>query len=472
MGLERKVPISTPPILKVFQLKVSITMDSRKLVFITLFIACYLIPTAISSVHYLDEWGIYELDPIDGTVSPIFTSPDEIITIRLDPTGEILATSIKTGGKEYEHTELYTVRTDGTGLTRLTDNHDWDLYPSWSPDGGEIGFLSFRDETLDIWVMDADGGNQRLLYDSGGHDADIHWVGDLIAFTRDSQIWVMNSDGTNARRVTDPPRAGEWGDAVLPFGDYDPRINPDGSRIIFERLVGDSTQYGNYDLFMVNIDGSSETRLTENGWTQGLVSWSNDGQKLVYIVSAVGLEGRYDLFFIDPDGSGMVDITSDILPREFLANSPIFSKDDSTIYFIGQWFGWKILDTVITCAVSTPSVDLGNAVTVAGSLGSYVQSVDIQVTFTQPDGTDVIFDVTTDGGNYALDFQPDQLGEWEVQSSWIGDSGHGESSSEVKTITVLEETEPENSGIPGFYIEAILKKGSYHGYDAAHSFLN
>ena len=106
--------------------------------------------------------------------------------------------------------------------------------------------------------------------------------------------------------------------------------------------------------------------------------------------------------------------------------------------------------------VSTPSVDLGNAVTVAGSLGSYVQSVDIQVTFTQPDGTDVIFDVTTDGGNYALDFQPDQLGEWEVQSSWIGDSGHGESSSEVKTITVLEETEPENSGIPGFYIEAIL----------------
>ncbi len=178
MGLERKVPPSSPPILKVFQLNVSTTMGSRKLLFITLFIACYLIPTAVSSsVHYLDEWGIYELDPIDGTVSPIFTSPDEIITIRLDPTGEILVTSIKTGGKEYEHTELYTVRTDGTGLTRLTDNHDWDLYPSWSPDGGEIGFLSFREQNLDIWVMDADGGNQRLLYDSGGHDADIHWVG-------------------------------------------------------------------------------------------------------------------------------------------------------------------------------------------------------------------------------------------------------------------------------------------------------
>jgi len=174
MGFERKIPLYTPTILKVFELNVSTTMGFHKLVFITLVIACYLIPTAVSSVPYLDEWGIYELDSVDGTVSPVFTSPDEIITIRLDPTGEIIVTSIKTGGTEYEHTELYTVRTDGTGLTRLTDNQDWDLYPSWSPDGGEIGFLSFRDLTLDIWVMDADGGNQRLLFDSDGHDADIH----------------------------------------------------------------------------------------------------------------------------------------------------------------------------------------------------------------------------------------------------------------------------------------------------------
>jgi Tol biopolymer transport system component len=467
-------------IFKVFEFNDSMRMGLRKFVLITLLISCYLIPTAVSSIHYLAEWGIYELDPVDGTVSSIFTSPDEIITIRLDPTGEILATSIKTGGIEYEHTELYTVRTDGTGLTRLTDNQDWDLYPSWSPDGDELGFLSFRDETLDIWVMDADGGNQRLLYDSGGHEADIHWVGDLIAFTRDSQIWVMNSDGTNAHRITDPPRAGEWGDAVLPFGDYDPRISPDGSRVVYERLVDDTTQYGNYDLFMVNIDGSSETRLTENGWTQGLVSWSNDGQKLVYIVSAVDLDGKYDLFFIDPDGSGMVDITSDILPREFLANSPIFSKDDSTVYFIGQWYGWKILDSFITCALSASSVDLGNAVTVTGSLGPYVQSVDIQVTFTQPDGPEVIFDVTTDGGNYALDFQPDQLGEWEVMSSWAGDSGHSESSSEVNKVTVLEEAEPENSGIPGFYIETVLvglsvfylKKACHPGYKSTQGLLN
>ncbi|MBT6605539.1 hypothetical protein HOB36_10670 [Candidatus Bathyarchaeota archaeon] len=429
---------------------------------VTIFMGGILFTANVTAgVHYLDEWGIYELDLEDGTVTPVFTGPDELTTIRLDPTSELFAVSMKTGGTGYEHTELYTVGIDGADLTRLTDNEYWDLYPSWSPDGEEIGFLSFRDQTLDIWVTDADGENQRLLYDSGGHDADLHWVGDVIAFTRDSQIWVMNSDGTDARRLTDPPRAGEWGETVLPFGDYDPRVSPDGSQIVFERLVDDSTIHGNYDLFLINIGESSETRLTDSGWTQGLVSWSNDGQKLVYTVSAVGLEGRYDLFLIEPDGSGMEDVTSEIFPPGFMANSAIFSMNDSSIYFIGNWWDWKIFDSVLTCSFTSPQIDLGDTVTISGSLGPLVESVFVQVTVTRPDGSDDIHDVVTDEGNYVLDIKPDQHGVWEAQASWEGDSGHSESTSEVTEIIVREETEPEEpeseaDGISGFYLEAIL----------------
>ncbi len=270
----------------------------------------------------------------------------------------------------------------------------------------------------------------------------------------------MNSDGTEARGLTEPPRAGEWGEAVLPFGDYDPRISPDGSQIVFERLVDDSTSHGNYDLFMIDIDGASETRLTESGWTQGLVSWSNDGQKLVYTVSAVGLEGRYDLFLIEPDGSGMVDATSDIFPPGFLANSAIFSMDDSCVYFIGHWWDWKILDSVLTCSFSSSRIELGDTVTISGSLGPLVESVVIQVTVTGPDGVEATHDVVTDEGSYVLDIQLDQHGVWEVQASWEGDSGHSESTSEVIEVTVNEENEPEEepevNEIPGYYLEAIL----------------
>ena len=432
-------------------------MVSRRFFLLFILVVCFLVPAAgCSGVSYLEEWGIYELDPDNGDVTPVFTSQNEIMKVRLDPAGETIAFSMKTGGTGYEHTELYSIHVNGGNLTRLTDNDDWDLYPSWSPSGDEIAYLSFRDQTLDIWMMDADGENQRLIYDSGGHDADIHWVGESVAFTRDSQIWLMKSDGTDAHRVTDPPRAGEWGDAVLPFGDYDPRISPDGSRIVFERMVDDSSPHGNYDLFMVNIDGSSETRLTENGWTQGLASWSNDGQKLVYVVAGVGLEGRYDLYIIDPDGSGMVDITSGLFPERFLANSPIFSVDDSTIYFVGQWWDWAILDSVITCTLPSSTAVKGSTVHVSGSVEPLIDAVEVQVAITRPDGTSIQQNVTTEDGDYALDIQPDRLGVWEVQASWKGDSGHKESSSEVTQLSVVEEPEPENGGIPGFSTEAII----------------
>ncbi len=430
-------------------------MDSRKLLLLAILTITLTVPVASSSVPYLEEWGIYELDLESETITPVFTSPEEVIKVRLDSSGERMVFCMKTGGTSYGHSELYTMDSSGGGLIRLTENDKWELYPSWSPDGEEIAYLAFGD-TLDLWMMDSDGENQRLFYDSGGHDADIHWVDDLVAFTRDSQIWVINSDGSDPRQITDPVNAGEWGDAVLPFGDYDPRISPDGSRIVFERLVGDSTSHGNYDLFTVNIDGSSETRLTESGWTQGLASWSNDGQKLVYTVSAIGLEGRYDLYSINPDGSDMLDLTSSLFPEGFLANSAIFSKDDSKIYFIGQWWGWEILESTITCTVSPSRVITGNPVSVTGSVGPKVGSINLEVTLSQPGGAETVYDVTTENGDYVLNIEPDQIGAWHVQASWAGDSGHSESSSVLHEFTVVEESEPEPNGIPGFYLEAVL----------------
>ena len=211
-------------------------------------------------VPYSEEYGIYKLDINTGETYLVYSSPLEITNIDLSPDGSKFALCMY-HGDGYEYSEIYTMNIDGTGLTRLTDNDGWDLYPNWSPDGSELVFLSWRDSSLDIYKMDADGGNQRLLYDSGGHDADLDWVGDRIVFTRDSQIWMMNSDGSDVHQLTDPPNAGVWGNAVLPFGDYDPRISPDGSLVVFERMVDDTTDHGNYELFIIGVDGEGELSL-------------------------------------------------------------------------------------------------------------------------------------------------------------------------------------------------------------------
>ncbi len=186
--------------------------------------------------------------------------------------------------------------------------------------------------------MNSDGSNPVELLDSASHEADIDWVGDGIAFTRDSRIWIMNANGSEVRPLTDPPGAGEWGRANLPFGDYDPRISPDGSKVVFERLLGDESPHGNYDLFVIDLGTSEEIRLTDSGRSQGLASWSHSGGQLVYIVAAIGQAGQYDLYMMNADVTDNRNITPDYFPPQFLCHWAVFSNDDSSIFFIGEWW--------------------------------------------------------------------------------------------------------------------------------------
>jgi Tol biopolymer transport system component len=284
------------------------------------------------------RWGIYSLDLSSQKVALLYASPDEIANLDLNPVGDRIAFARKADGTDLRDFEIFTVGVDGAGLQRLTDN-DWlDTYPAWSPDGTRIAYLSLPADTLDIYRMRSDGGAPRLLYDSGENDADIDWVGERIVFTRDSRIWIMRSDGSEARPLTDPPHAGEFGNANLPFGDYDPRLSPDGSQVVFERLVDDASPHGNYDLFAVSADGSGLRRITETGYSQGMAAWSPAGDRLVYIVTAVDGAGKYDAHTVRPDGSGDRDITPAFFPARFLMHAAVFSKSGSMLYFIGEWW--------------------------------------------------------------------------------------------------------------------------------------
>lgn len=290
------------------------------------------------TVPYQDRWGIYELDLTTQEVAVIYSSPDMISFLDLTADGSRFVFSQRIGGGALEDEEIAVVESDGTGYRQLTDNQSLDVYGRWSPDGGEIAFLTMRGGDMDIFVMDADGTDQRQLYDSGSHDADIDWVDDQIAFTRDSQIWLMDAKGSNARQITDFDRAGEWGDANLPFGDYDPRLNPARTTIVFERLIDDSSPHGIYEIMALDLETGTETNLTGNDYSQGLANWSNAGDRLVYVVAAIGLEGQYDLYMMNSDGSDNHNITPDYFPAEFLCHRGMFSADDSAILFIGEWY--------------------------------------------------------------------------------------------------------------------------------------
>lgn len=299
---------------------------------------------AARNVPHQGQWGVYSLDLSSQDVALIYSTNDEITGMDLNDSGTRLALAIKTLSTANIDTtsEVYTLDISTGTLSQLTDNDYFDAYPSYSPNGSSIAFLSLRGSTLDLYVMQSDGSGQQLLYDSGGHDADVDWgSGGRIAFTRDSQIWSVASDGTDPVQVTDPENAGTWGTANLPIGDYDPRISPNGSKVAFERMVDVSFPHGGYDIFLISIDGSGETNLTNSGsqgYAQGLPSWSHSGDRIVYVLTATANNGKYDIFMMNSDGSQNQDITPSYFPPTFLCHNAIFSLDDSKIYFIGQWW--------------------------------------------------------------------------------------------------------------------------------------
>jgi Tol biopolymer transport system component len=296
-------------------------------------------PDGQDTVPHEGKYGIYVLNVATEKVELIYSTDKEIYTsaLRLNSQGEKLVFAQKTGETD-ESTEIFTVDIDGQNVEQITGNNYWDLYPAWSPDGARIAFLSKRDSDLDLYMMNSDGSNQHLLFDSGSHDADVDWAGDTIVFTSGFKIWRIKDDGTGAAQITNPADAGQWGQANLPIGDYDRRLRPDAAKIIFERLEDPSTTYGGYNIFTVNSDGTQEMRLTNNNYSQGLASWSHSGDKLVYVVSAVDNEGKYDMYMMEADGSNNHNATPEYFASNFLCYSPIFSMDDSEIYFVGQWY--------------------------------------------------------------------------------------------------------------------------------------
>jgi len=108
--------------------------------------------------------------------------------------------------------------------------------------------------------------------------------------------------------------------------------------VVFERLVSDESPHGNYDLFVVDLTTLEERRLTTTGFSQGLPSWSHSGDQLVYVVSAIEQAGQYDLYIMNADGTDSHSITPDFFPAQFLCHWAIFSGDDAGVYFIGEWW--------------------------------------------------------------------------------------------------------------------------------------
>ncbi|MFN2243003.1 MAG: alpha/beta fold hydrolase [Anaerolineae bacterium] len=197
--------------------------------------------------------------------------------------------------------EIYLMNADGSDQRRLTDHPAEDYWPTWSPSsaaGGEqIAFASNRDGNFEIYVMQADGRNLRRLTFNSGDELEPAWSPDgariafMVHLAGESTIHVMDADGGNRRQLT---RSGS---------DSLPDWSPDGTQIVFV-----SERDGNPEIYVMDADGSNQQRLTDNAGADTYPAWSPDGTRISFFSER---DGSRELYLMDANGGNPRPLTHD-----------------------------------------------------------------------------------------------------------------------------------------------------------------
>ena len=217
-----------------------------------------------------------------------------LLMVNVDAQARIAFVSDRDG-----NAEIYVMDADGGNQQNLTNDPNNDGAPSWSPDGKQIAFMSDRDghvnirgrPTYEIYVMDADGGNQQNLTNDPNNDGAPSWSpdGKRIVFSSDRdndrdhniEIYAIDTDGGNQQRLTNNLTEDEY-----------PAWSPDGRRIAFSaRRAGHfENEFGiTYEIYVMDADGGNEERLTENRNNDWHSSWSPDGKRIAFASDRKGM---------------------------------------------------------------------------------------------------------------------------------------------------------------------------------------
>jgi Tol biopolymer transport system component len=202
------------------------------------------------------------------------------------------------------HMDIYTVRFDGTDLTRLTEAPGYDAEGSYSHDGTQIVFTSTRDGDPDLYVMHADGTEVRQLTNVPGYDGgpffspDDRWI--IFRSDREEehmlQLYAVSADGRHEVQLTDDRGTVNWA----------PYFHPSGTFVIWARAdYSRGPQFANFDLYALQITsdeetftGGAATRITFHEKADVLPVFSPDGRKLLW-TSTRGDDGTSQLWLAD-----------------------------------------------------------------------------------------------------------------------------------------------------------------------------
>jgi TolB protein len=220
---------------------------------------------------------------------------------------------VQASGKEKD---IYMVDFDGSNPQPVTQDKSIALSPAWSPDAGELAFVSYKEGGPKIFTFSLSNRSQRLLCGHPGLNMSPDWRPNsrelAVTLSKDGNpdIFLVSSTGAVMRSLVQ-----SWAINVSPSW------SPDGNRLAFV-----SNETGSPQVYVLDVNSGRKQRITFSGDYNTAPSWSPKGDWIAYS----GLSGgRHNIFIIRPDGSQVQQLTHGEGDNE----SPTWAPDGRLLAF-------------------------------------------------------------------------------------------------------------------------------------------